>query len=205
MSAAPVPSVIAGPFPGYSQEMWFETWSEIARVLLVGSAAYVALVIVLRVSGKRTLAKLNAFDLVVTVALGSTLATILLSSDVAWAEGAVALILLAALQYIVATVSSRWPRSRAVLTARPTILVDHGTVLDSALAQQRISPGEVRQAIRATGTGDVSRIAAVVLETDGSLSVIGREQFGDGSALQDVTRPGRRASARKPTSADGTE
>ncbi|MDN6351638.1 MAG: hypothetical protein L0J69_08220 [Yaniella sp.] len=51
--------------------MWFESWSEIFRVVAVGAAAYVTLVIVLRVSGKRSLAKLNAFDLVVTVALGS--------------------------------------------------------------------------------------------------------------------------------------
>ncbi|QIX53949.1 YetF domain-containing protein [Rhodococcus sp. DMU1] len=185
--------------------MWFGAWSELVRVLLVGSAAYVALVVVLRVSGKRTLAKLNAFDLVVTVALGSTLATILLSADVSWAEGTVALILLAALQYLAAMVSSRWPRGRTVLTARPTVLVDRGTVLEAALRQQRVSPAEVRQAIRASGAGDLSRVAAVVLETDGSLSVIGREQFGDGSALQDVARPGQHAGPRGSTIAGGTE
>jgi uncharacterized membrane protein YcaP (DUF421 family) len=71
--------------------MWFDSWSDILRVVLAGSAAYAWLVALLRVSGKRTLAKLNAFDLVVTVAFGSTLATILLSSDVSWSEGAAAL------------------------------------------------------------------------------------------------------------------
>ncbi|MFZ2175099.1 MAG: YetF domain-containing protein [Rhodococcus sp. (in: high G+C Gram-positive bacteria)] len=111
------------------------------------------------------------------------------------------LILLAALQYLAATVSSRWPRGRTVLTARPTVLVDHGTVSEAALAQQRVSPAEVRQAIRASGAGDISRVAAVVLETDGSMSVIGREQFGDGSALQDVARPGEHPPSRG--SADG--
>ena len=48
------------------------------------------LVIFLRLSGKRTLSKMNAFDLVVTVALGSTLATVLLTKDVALADGALA-------------------------------------------------------------------------------------------------------------------
>lgn len=71
--------------------MWFDSRSDTLRVLLVGTAAYATLVVVLRVSGKRTLAKLNAFDFVVTVALGSTLATILLNSTVSWTEGAVAL------------------------------------------------------------------------------------------------------------------
>lgn len=65
--------------------MWFDTWSDLLRIVVVGSAAYVTLVLVLRFSGKRTLAKLNAFDLAVTIALGSALATVLLSSDIPWA------------------------------------------------------------------------------------------------------------------------
>ena len=87
--------------------MWFDDWSDIVRVLIVGTAAYVGLVALLRISGKRTLAKLNAFDLVVTVAFGSTLATILLSSDVSYAEGVTALVLLAVLQFVAAMISSR--------------------------------------------------------------------------------------------------
>lgn len=72
-------------------DMIFQNWGGIGRTLLVGVLAYVALILLLRLSGKRTLAKLNAFDLVVTVAIGSTLATILLSESVALAEGVVAL------------------------------------------------------------------------------------------------------------------
>jgi uncharacterized membrane protein YcaP (DUF421 family) len=60
----------------------FSSWADLGRVLVVGPLAYVSLVLFLRVSGKRTLTKLNAFDLVVTSALGSTLATILLSKSV---------------------------------------------------------------------------------------------------------------------------
>lgn len=63
--------------------MFFNAWSDIGRVLVVGGLAYAGLVLLLRLTGKRTLSKMNAFDLVVTVALGSTLATILLSKDVA--------------------------------------------------------------------------------------------------------------------------
>ena len=57
--------------------MFFESWFGIVRVALIGVCAYAALVVMLRVSGKRTLSKMNAFDFVVTVALGSTLATVL--------------------------------------------------------------------------------------------------------------------------------
>ena len=87
--------------------MMFDSWLGILRVLTVGPLAYVSLVVLLRVSGKRTLAKLNAFDLVVTIALGSTFATVLLSQSVLLAEGVTGMIVLVALQYAVAWLSVR--------------------------------------------------------------------------------------------------
>ncbi|MEW5813286.1 MAG: YetF domain-containing protein [Actinomycetota bacterium] len=166
--------------------MWFDNWADVLRVVAVGAAAYVTLVVVLRVSGKRTLAKLNAFDLVVTVALGSTLATILLNADVSYLEGASAFALLAALQFAAALISSRCRYGRLVLTSRPTQLLAQGRFDEAALRGARVSEAEVRQAVRASGYGDLSEIAAVVLETDGSLSVISLGQQGDRSAMADV-------------------
>jgi uncharacterized membrane protein YcaP (DUF421 family) len=166
--------------------MWFDSWSDLARVLIIGASAYVTVVVILRLSGKRTLAKLNAFDLVVTVALGSTLATILLSSDVSWTEGALALALLAGLQTAVAWVTSRWPVARNWVTARPTLLVRDGAPLEPAMRARRVSMDEVRQAVRSSGSGDVSSVAAVVLESDGSLSIVPAQKFGNGSALEGV-------------------
>ncbi|ANH40478.1 hypothetical protein I601_4083 [Nocardioides dokdonensis FR1436] len=170
--------------------MWFDSWSDVVRVLLVGPASYLTVVLVLRASGKRTLSKLNAFDLVVTVALGSTLATIFLSKDVSWAEGAAALAVLALLQLLVATLSSRVPVARSVVTSRPALLLRDGRFLTEALRSARLTEAEVRQAVRGSGSGDLSTIAAVVLESDGSLSVIPAEQAGDRSALSDVRPQG---------------
>jgi hypothetical protein len=62
--------------------MVFQDWSGLLRTVVVGMLAYVALVALLRVSGKRTRSKMNAFDFVVTVALGSTVATLLPSPEV---------------------------------------------------------------------------------------------------------------------------
>ncbi len=168
--------------------MWFDSWSDVLRVLLVGPASYAALVVILRSSGKRTLAKLNAFDLVVTVALGSTLATIFLSKDVSWVEGLAALAVLALLQFLVAMFASRVPTGRSVLTSRPTMVLKDGQMLTDALRSQRLAETEVLQVIRGSGLGDVSAVAAVVLESDGSLSVIAAEKVGDGSALDGVVR-----------------
>jgi uncharacterized membrane protein YcaP (DUF421 family) len=129
-------------------DVLFDQWSTLARVLVVGSLAYVGLVLVLRLSGKRTLAKLNAFDLVVTVALGSTLATVVLSSDVTLAAGIVAIALLVLLQYVVAWVASRSRTLRRVVKSEPTLLLHRGMLLDDRLRHNRVTAGEVRQAVR---------------------------------------------------------
>ena len=152
--------------------MIFDGWVGLSRVVVVGTTAYFALVFILRVSGKRTLSKLNAFDLVVTVALGSTLATVLLSKDVALLEGILAFALLVALQFIVAWLAVRSPTFDRLIKAEPALLVRHGRLLKGTMRRERISPGEVLAAIRQQGGGNLDDIAAVVLETDGSISVV---------------------------------
>ncbi|WP_434992052.1 DUF421 domain-containing protein [Arthrobacter sp. Ld5] len=166
--------------------MWFDSWANIARVLIVGAVSYATLVGLLRLSGKRTLGQLNAFDFVVTVALGSTLATILLSGDVAYLEGLAALALLAGLQLAVAWISARWPAARTAVTARPVALLVDGELQKDELRRNRLTESEVLQAVRGTGSGDVSSVAAVVLETNGKLSVIPAGKLGSASALKGV-------------------
>lgn len=166
--------------------MWFDSWSGIFRVIVVGAAAYVFLIAALRVFGKRTLSQMNAFDFIVTVALGSTLATILLSSNVAWVEGVTALLLLAVLQFLVAWLSTKWGLFHRAVTARPALLVSEGKICDGATRANRVTESQVMQAIRSGGYGDITLVAAVVLETNGTLSVIGQNALGPGSALPPI-------------------
>ena len=154
------------------QDMLFQNWSGIIRTILVGSMAYTTLVVFLRISGKRTLSKLNAFDLVVTVALGSTLSAIILQESVALAEGATALALLIFLQFVVTFWSVRSERFAKTLRAEPTLLVRNGEFCVEAMRHQRVIPDEVRSAVRAAGGNDVTEVQAVILESDGTLSVI---------------------------------
>jgi uncharacterized membrane protein YcaP (DUF421 family) len=152
--------------------MLFDSWFGLLRVLVVGTLAYAALVLLLRVSGKRTLAKLNAFDLIVTVALGSTLATVLLSKSVALVEGLAAFALLTGLQYLVAWLSVRSPRFSDLVKSEPTLVLHNGRFLEGAMRAQRVTRAEVLAALRGSGAAEPAQVAAVVLETDGSLSVI---------------------------------
>ena len=86
----------------------------------------VLLLLLLRVSGKRTLTKMNAFDLVVTVALGSTLATVLLTKSVALAEGLTAFMLLIFLQFVLTWLSVRSRAVSRLVKSEPTLLVYQG-------------------------------------------------------------------------------
>lgn len=152
--------------------MFFDGWQGVGRTALVGVLAYLALVTLLRVSGKRTLSKMNAFDLVVTVALGSTLASILLSSDVALAEGLTALAVLIGMQFVIAWLSVRSPFVSRLVKSEPALLAYAGRLLPEALRRERVVEAEVRAAVRAEGVADLADVAAVVLETDGSFTVV---------------------------------
>ncbi|MFL1463791.1 DUF421 domain-containing protein [Roseococcus sp. DSY-14] len=166
--------------------MLFDGWWGLLRVLVVGGLAYVALVALLRVTGKRTLAKMSAFDLVVTVALGSTLATVLLSGDVALAEGLAGFVLLALLQMAIAWGCVRSARLRQLVKSEPCLLLREGQFLHAAMRQERVTEDEVRAALRGAGLSRLEDAAAVVLETDGSFSVLRAPAGGGRSTLEGV-------------------
>lgn len=150
----------------------YDDWSGIARILMIAPAAYLSLVIILRVSGKRTLSKLNAFDFIVTIAIGSTLASIITTRSLALAEGLAALAVLVGLQYLVTATSVRWPMVNAIVKAEPSLLLRNGEPLQSAMRRQRVTLDELTAAVRQAGGSSLEAAQAVYLETDGSLTAI---------------------------------
>ena len=153
-------------------ELFYQGWSGIVRTVIVGAMAYMMLILFLRISGKRTLAKLNAFDLVVTVALGSTLSAVLLQESIALAEGAIAFALLIVMQFLVTWISVRCDRAARAVRSEPTLLVRNGTTCPDAMRRQRVTRDEILSVIRLHGYRDLGEVEAVVLESDGTLSVI---------------------------------
>ncbi|HZV84496.1 MAG TPA: YetF domain-containing protein [Brevundimonas sp.] len=152
--------------------MLFQGWPGLARTVIVGALAYVGLVLILRLSGKRTLSKLNAFDLVVTVALGSTLATILMDEKVALAEGLIAYATLIGLQWLVAWTSTRSRGFARAVRAEPSVLLRDGAPLEAAMRRERVTEGELLGAVREAGGRDLSAAEVVLLEGDGALTAI---------------------------------
>jgi uncharacterized membrane protein YcaP (DUF421 family) len=156
-------------------DLLFQGWAGIWRTVLVSVLAYAALVLFLRISGKRTLSKLNAFDFVVTVALGSTLATILLSKDVALAEGLTALGMLIALQFAVTWTAVRSSSFSDLIRSEPTLLARDGALLQGPMKRQRVTEAEVMSAVRDRGGRDLKEVEAVFLESDGTLTALLRQ------------------------------
>ncbi|MDX2205905.1 MAG: DUF421 domain-containing protein [Hyphomicrobiaceae bacterium] len=179
------------------EQMFFQSWPEVVRTVLIGGLAYIVLIVFLRISGKRTLAKLNAFDLVVTVALGSTLSSILLDQSIALAEGAAALAVLIFLQFAVSFLSVRWQWFAHFVRSSPSTLVENGRTRPATMRSERITEDEIVSAIRASGGHHVSDASTVVLESDGTISVSLYEkhpkaQLAPTSSLASETRDVRR-------------
>lgn len=154
--------------------VFFDSWSSLGRTAIVGVLAYVALVAFVRISGKRTLSKMNAFDLVVTVALGSTLSAIMLDQQIALATGVLALALLVVLQLVVAWSTNRAHWVERLVKSSPQVVFRDGEYLDDCLHAERLTRSEVDAAIRGSGIAGHDLVDEVVLETDGTLSVVER-------------------------------
>lgn len=151
------------------------TLDSFIRTITVGVLAYVGLIIFLRIAGKRSLTKLNAFDLVISVALGSTLATILLDANISLPEGSLAFVILIGLQYIISLTAMYSSSFNKLIKSEPKLLFLEGEFLRKAMKKERIKEIEILQVISASGLGSIEDAKAIVLETDGSMSVISKE------------------------------
>ena len=170
--------------------MWFDGWSEVWRVLAVTTVAYLAVIVILRGAGKRVLSKLNAFDFVVTVAFGSILASVALGKSLSLAEGLTGFGALAVLQVFVTWLSNKSDTFAKALRSEPKLLLSDGKFHEEALANERVTRDEVEAAIRKDGHGKVEDVTAVVLESDGTMSVICQGKAADCTALRSVLKPG---------------
>lgn len=162
----------------------FNSWSSLAHTLMAGSLGYLIIIVILRISGKRTLSKWNSFDFVVTIAFGSILASMLLSKETSLAQASLGFGILVAYQFLLTWIAARSSLVQNLIKAKPTLLFYQGQFRQRNLEKERVSQGEVLAAIRSQGIGNLHEVGAVVLETDGSFSVV--QNLGNASALKDV-------------------
>jgi len=168
---------------------FFQNWYDIGRTVTLSIIGFAALMILLRGSGKRTLSKLNAFDFVVVVAVGSVYANTIISKDITLLEGIAAMGTLVVIQVVLAELAARYPAAERIINGEPTLLLSRGKFIPRALKKERITEEEVRSAIRSKGVNRVEDVDAVILENDGTLSVAWEAKGPGRSSLVDATVP----------------
>lgn len=167
-------------------KIFFDNWSKLGRSLILAVTAYASLVILLRISGKRTLSKMNVFDFVFVVALGSTLANTILSTDTTLADGVLAFIALISLQIFLSWLCVKSHRLDKIVNGEPALILHKGKFLYEAMERERVTEEEIRAAIRNQNLTTLDEIDSVVLETDGTFSIVWNQLDGSSSSLADV-------------------
>ena len=171
----------------YSLSDWlFGGWSGILDTLIVGTLSYFGTIVLLRLSGKRTLSKWNSFDFVVTIAFGSILASALLSDTTRFVQAMVGIGILVLLQFVITWLAVRSGAIQTLIKSEPSLLLFKGQMINKTLEKQRVAEGEVLAAIRLSGHSSVDSIDAVILETDGSFSVVEEVDIENASAMRDI-------------------
>src|SRR3954464_243476 len=168
---------------------FFESWYNVGRTVTLSVIGFAALITMLRVSGKRTLSKMNVFDFVFVVAVGSVFAATIISKDVTLFEGFSALVSLVGFQAILAKIAAHSRRAERIINGDPVLLLSKGRFIHSALKRERVTEEEVRASIRSKGVNRVEDVDAVILENDGTLSVAWESRGPGQSSLVDAVRP----------------
>lgn len=153
------------------------------------AAGYGAMVIILRVSGKRTLSKMNAFDFIVTIALGSTMASIALNKNIPLADGVAAVSIFVFLQYLLTWISVRIKFFKTLITSKPSLIFYKGSYLHEAMKQERITVEEVQCAGRNKGYSTLDEIDMIILEATGEFTLLETNKRGKTTTLENVQEP----------------
>ncbi len=154
------------------QSWWWDSLSGLGSAAASAVALYGVLIVATRVSGLRAYSKMSGFDFPLTVAVGSLVASTVLTPDPPLVRSALILGVLLALQAAVGWVRSRWERVRHFVDNEPLLLVRDGRVLEENLRSARVALPELRAKLREANAFHLERVRAVVLETTGDVSVL---------------------------------
>ena len=150
----------------------------VARTAIV----YAVFILVLRAFGKRELGQFTIFDLALLLLAANALQPAMTGPATSVAGGLVILATIFALNWLTAMVRERVPFARGLLEAEPTVLARDGAWLDAAVKAEDVDEDDLEAALREHGIARIEDAQLVVLEGDGSISVVPRES--DGEALK---------------------
>ncbi len=158
------------------KDLFFKDWESLYHILICATVSYITLFLFIRISGKRTLAKLNAFDFVVSVTLGSTLSSMILLK-VTVSEGLTALTVIIVLQYLLAYLAKKSETMEKAINSTPTLLFYNGEFLQEAMKKELITEEEIYAEIRQYRIERIEDVRAVVMELNGEMTVVKKSDF----------------------------
>jgi uncharacterized membrane protein YcaP (DUF421 family) len=160
----------------------------LARTVIV----YAAILVGLRLSGKRAIGQMTAFDLVVILLIANAVQNAMVGSDVSVTGGLVAAGVLLAVDYLLSIGRENVPFIRRLVQGEATILVQDGKVMYRNLSKEEIDLDLVLMAMREHGIGEVKEVKVATLETDGSISIVPVEAAGPRKTVRRRSRAVRR-------------
>jgi uncharacterized membrane protein YcaP (DUF421 family) len=176
-------------------------WHELGLTAARGLLVYVAMLVVIRLLGKRTVGNFTAFDLLVALMLGEVVDEIIYG-DVSLAQGFTAILVVAAAKYLTAWLSAWKHGINKVLEGQPTALVRNGELVREGIRGELMHEKEVMAALRLQGISDMREVKLAMMEVDGQVSVI-REEWAEplrkGDVLDDASLAEKAAGAGKRT------
>ena len=153
-------------------EKWFEASStSLIAICLTAIGIYLAVIIFTRIAGKRSFSKMSSFDFAMTVAIGSIMATTILSNIVSMVQGIVGLAIVYILQ-ISAALLRRFEFFQKAIDNTPLLLMDGEKILEDNLRKARVTESDLRSKLREANVIQRSQIKAVIFETTGDISVM---------------------------------
>ena len=151
---------------------WFKFSTDgLLAIILTAIGIYIALVILTRISGKRSFSKMSSFDFAMTVSIGSILATVIVSKSVSLQYGIIGLVVIYSLQIIVAA-ARRWTPIRDMVDNTPTLLMKNGKLIEANLRKCKVTESDVKAKLREANVIQLSEVKAVVFESTGDISVL---------------------------------
>lgn len=172
-----------------SNTMWhdiFALGAPVAEKMLRPAIVYAFLVISLRVFGKRELAQLNPFDLVVLLSLSNTVQNAIIGNDNSLTGGVLGAFTLLAVNYLIVRFLFKHRRLDQICEGKPTVLIEDGKILKDALAKELLSKGELMTALHRQGFDNVADVQRCVLEPGGTFYVQRRVPDADTMQHQEV-------------------
>jgi uncharacterized membrane protein YcaP (DUF421 family) len=160
-----------------SNGMWSQIFAvgvPVAEKILRPVIVYAFLVLILRVFGKRELAQLNPFDLVVLLSLSNTVQNAIIGNDNSLTGGLIGAFTLLAVNYLVVRFLFRHRRLDQLFEGKPTVLVDEGKIVKKALSKELLTRAELSTVLHRQGFGSLKDVERCVLEPGGVFYVQGK-------------------------------